>query len=72
MKKLATVSGLTDFFDELSMEDQLKYAKRCKTTRRQIQNIIWGHSKASPSLALKLEVHGNGVDKAKLIWGDKA
>ena len=64
---------LDKYFKSLSFKDQIEYANKCGTSVEYIKQLLTGFRRPGKEMALNLDVHSGGkVDKAVLIWGDKA
>lgn len=60
-------SELKSFLAGLSVKDKSAFAERCSTTVGYLSQIMYGNSKCSASLAIKIDKESNGVVSCDLL-----
>ena len=58
---------LKSFLIGLSAQDKDAFAERCSTTVGYLNQIMYGNSKCSASLAIKIDKESNGVVSCDLL-----
>ncbi|WP_338558160.1 hypothetical protein [Acinetobacter sp. KS-LM10] len=58
---------LKSFLMSLSAQDKDAFAERCSTTVGYLNQIMYGNSKCSASLAIKIDKESNGVVSCDLL-----
>lgn len=60
-------SELKSFLAGLSVQDKDAFAERCSTTVGYLNQIMYGNSKCSASLAIKIDKESNGAVSCDLL-----
>ena len=60
-------SELKSFLAGLSVQDKDAFAERCSTTVGYLNQIMYGNSKCSASLAIKIDKESNGEVSCDLL-----
>lgn len=61
------LSGLKSFLAGLSAQDKDAFAERCSTTVGYLNQIMYGNSKCSASLAIKIDKESSGAVSCDLL-----
>ena len=63
----SNTSELKSFLAGLSVQDKDAFAERCSTTVGYLNQIMYGNSKCSASLAIKIDKESNGEVSCDLL-----
>lgn len=63
----ANTTELKAFLIKLSLSDRESFAKSCQTSLGYLNQIMYGNSKCSASLAIKIDKESNGVVRCDLL-----
>lgn len=61
------MSELKSFLADLSAQEKEDFAKRCSTTPGYLNQIMYGNSKCSASLAIKIDKESDGLISCDLL-----
>lgn len=61
---------LKSFLASLTIEEKEVFAKQCSTTIGYLNQIMYGNSKCSASLAIKIDKESNGLVSCDLLCPD--
>jgi len=64
------ILSLQQYFLSLSVEQKESFAKECKTTVGQIQQIMYGHRNCNPALAIAIDRESKGAVACEDLCSD--